>query len=388
MDTENSNKGFKIAAIILSYLRGQISEKEQQVLDGWLDSSDGHRRLFEQMTDTVNQGREIEKMVSHDLPEAWMRVQEKAKRNHRRKLLKMVRVAAVVTVLFGAALYAGVQTVQTENPGSGTVADVITPGRSVARLISVHGKVYELDSTVAGVIPNTSIRNGNEIVFRAAADSLPVQAELNKLEIPRGGEYKITLADGTLIYLNSETRLEFPPDFTRATERVVYLTGEAFFQVAGDEHKPFIVKCGEYDVKVLGTSFNVSNYADNKYVHTTLKEGKVEILRENKEVILRSGQQACLQDGQLEVREVNVENYTTWMEDNFRFEAENIEDILKRIARWYVVDVFYADPSVKNYHFSGYLPRYVNIADVLELLGLTTDIHFRIEGKTVVVGKK
>ena len=116
--------------------------------------------------------------------------------------------------------------------------------------------------------------------------------------------------------------------------------------------------------------------------------GKVEIDMDGKQTILNPGQQAIIKNGEVNVKEVDVEVYTTWMFDNFRFQSESIQEIMTKLSRWYAIDVFYMNESVRNYHFTGYLPRYAKIADVLELLSLTTNIKFDVEGKTVIVMEK
>ena len=168
----------------------------------------------------------------------------------------------------------------------------------------------------------------------------------------------------------------------------MYLSGEAYFEVAKNPSKPFIVQCKDYAVKVLGTSFNVNSYEGDETSKTTLATGKVEIDMDGKQTILNPGQQAIIKDGEVNVREVDVEVYTTWMYENFRFKSESIQEIMTKLSRWYTIDVFYMNEAVKNYHFTGYLPRYAKIADVLELLSLTTNIKFDVKGRTVTVMEK
>lgn len=383
METKNNHRAYEIAALILAYLQDRMTPETQEKLNAWLDESPEHRSLFMQLTNDEMQMREVQKMNVYHLPEAWSGIQKNLRHRRLRRLKRVGSIAAMLTLFLGSFFFLTHQKNSEVQVAEGPTTSII-PGRSMARLTVSNGESYLLDSVVADPLPYATLLNGNEIVF-GTTDSMPREVKYSKLEIPRGGEYKITLSDGTRIYLNSETELKFPENFTGCPERMVYLTGEAYFEVAKDETKPFIVKCGTYDVKVLGTSFNISNYSDNVYSHTTLKEGKVEIIREGRETVLQPGQQVKWEDGKLEVREVNVENYTTWMNENFRFESENIDEIMKRIARWYVVDVFYANSAVRDYHFTGYLPRYADIRDVLELLSLTTNIHFEIKEKTIIV---
>ena len=377
-----------IASLILKYLRGELTPEEVRQLNAWREASEAHERLFARACDEESQDEAIRKILSYDKNRAWRRIVEKmTSRRNRRYLRIWGSVAASVLLLVGVGV--GVMRYWPEEPEKVVVAQVedILPGRPVARLISATGETYRLDSVSNAELAQVKAeREGNRVVFQERkTDSLVVR--YNKVEIPRGGEYAIVLGDGTRVHLNSDTKFRFPENFS-GKERLVYLEGEAYFEVARNEAKPFIVRCGGYDVKVLGTSFNVSHYADDEESRTTLAEGSVEIDMKGKKTTLKPGQQAVVDDGHLDVREVDVEVYTTWMKENFRFQSESIEGIMKRLARWYNVEVFYVNQDVKNFHFTGYLPRYANIREVLDLLGLTTDIKFSVQGRTVMVMKK
>lgn len=387
METENNTYSFEIATIILSYLQEQISDEARLRLDSWLNESDANRELFAQIVSEKRRKHEIKKLMSYNTDFAWKNVNRKFRKKRERRILNGFKVAAGGVILLGVIML-----FRLKGPENIEIAKIqpenINPGYAIAKLTMGTGETYILDSLTSADIPNTTIRDGKEIVYNNSDTAVAGNVMYNKIEIPRGGEYKITLPDGTEVYLNSQTELRFPDNFNNSAERVVYVSGEAFFKVKKNEEQPFIVKCRDYSVKVLGTTFNISDYSDNDYSHTTLAEGKVELNFDGHNILLKPGQQARLQAGSMEVKEVNVENYTTWMNNNFRFESENIEEILKRISRWYAVDVFYVNQSVKNYHFSGYLPRYANISEVLDLLGLTTDIRFEAKGKTILVMKK
>ena len=266
----------------------------------------------------------------------------------------------------------------------------ITPGRSIAKLTVASGDVYHLDSlNQVDLVTSLAENNGKEVVFTdRQLEERVREIRYNKVEIPRGGEYQIVLGDGTRVYLNAQTELRFPESFANSEQRLVYLSGEAYFEVAKNPSKPFIVQCKDYAVKVLGTSFNVNSYEGDETSKTTLATGKVEIDMDGKQTILNPGQQAIIKDGEVNVKEVDVEVYTTWMYENFRFKSESIQEIMTKLSRWYTIDVFYMNEAVKNYHFTGYLPRYAKIADVLELLSLTTNIKFDVKGRTVTVMEK
>ena len=389
MKNINNTYLYDIAAIILAYLRDEVDEEGQRKLNVWLEESDSHKALFARIQDEKMQDGDIQKILSYDAGGAWQVVQQKAARRRRKRLTRVYRVAVSVVIIFGVAIAFLLREEAT------TVVPVvqveeITPGRSMAKLTVASGDVYHLDSLhQVDLITSLAENNGKEVVFiDRQLEEGEREIKYNKVEIPRGGEYQIVLGDGTRVYLNAQTELRFPESFASSEQRLVYLSGEAYFEVTKNPSKPFIVQCKDYAVKVLGTSFNVNSYEGDKTSKTTLATGKVEIDMDGKQTILNPGQQAIIKNGEVNVKEVDVEVYTTWMFDNFRFQSESIQEIMTKLSRWYVIDVFYMNESVRNYHFTGYLPRYAKIADVLELLSLTTNIKFDVKDKTVIVMEK
>ena len=389
MKNINNTYLYDIAAIILAYLRDEVDEEGQRKLKVWLEESDSHKTLFARIQDEKMQYEDIQKILSYDAGGAWQVVQQKAARRRRKPLTRVYRVAVSVVIIFGVAIAFLLREEAT------TVVPVvkveeITPGRSMAKLTVASGDVYHLDSLhQVDLITSLAENNGKEVVFiDRQLEEGEREIKYNKVEIPRGGEYQIVLGDGTRVYLNAQTELRFPESFASSEQRLVYLSGEAYFEVTKNPSKPFVVQCKDYAVKVLGTSFNVNSYEGDETSKTTLATGKVEIDMDGKQTILNPGQQAIIKNGEVNVKEVDVEVYTTWMFDNFRFQSESIQEIMTKLSRWYAIDVFYMNESVRNYHFTGYLPRYAKIADVLELLSLTTNIKFDVEGKTVIVMEK
>lgn len=389
MKNINNTYLYDIAAIILAYLRDEVDEEGLRELNVWLEESDSHKALFARIQDEKMQYEDIQKILSYDAGGAWQVVQQKAAWRRRKRLTRVYRVAVSVVIIFGVAIAFLLREEAT------TVVPVvkveeITPGRSMTKLTVASGDVYHLDSLhQVDLITSLAENNGKEVVFiDRQLEEGASEIKYNKVEIPRGGEYQIVLGDGTRVYLNAQTELRFPESFASSEQRLVYLSGEAYFEVTKNPSKPFVVQCKDYAVKVLGTSFNVNSYEGDETSKTTLATGKVEIDMDGKQTILNPGQQAIIKNGEVNVKEVDVEVYTTWMFDNFRFQSESIQEIMTKLSRWYAIDVFYMNESVRNYHFTGYLPRYAKIADVLELLSLTTNIKFDVEGKTVIVMEK
>lgn len=206
----------------------------------------------------------------------------------------------------------------------------------------------------------------------------------NTLKIPRGGAYSLQLSDGTKVMLNSDSRLKFPQSFSGDT-REVYLEGEGFFQVAKDAAKPFIVHCEKYAVRVLGTTFNISAYRNDEVSMTTLVEGRVNIECGNTVVALTPGLMAAVADSKVTTREVNVESYISWTRDQFSFSEERLEDLLKKISRWYDVEFVFDDEEIKDYKFSGFMPRYESIDAILQIMEQAANVTFKMNNKQIVV---
>ena len=252
-----------------------------------------------------------------------------------------------------------------------------------------RGVLSETDGTVIKRDEQGGLRYGDEGKSEVTkAERGKKELIYNVLEVETGGEYYIELSDGTGVWLGACSRLRYPVRFGEG-ERVLWLEGEAFFEVARDEGRPFTVYAGDLAVEALGTSFNVKSYADDDFSHATLRSGRVRVTvgkdGSGGEVVLEPGEQALWEGGRMTRREVNVEVYTAWMGDAFCFERERLEDIMKSVARWYGVEVFFTSEELKGYHFGGRVPKYADVGEALGLLELTTDVRFEVKGRTVTV---
>lgn len=264
----------------------------------------------------------------------------------------------------------------------------ILPGSSQASIVLADGQRLVLDGKGDSLICQqdglTIRQQAGTISYQAQKD---VQEErFNLIDIPRGGEYCLELSDGTRVWLNSSSTLRYPENFVRE-ERVVELSGEAYFEVAKDDKKPFIVRTGQQNVRVYGTAFNVYAYPGEKIQHTTLKEGKVSVSRNGKEYFLQPGQQARIDtlSSKVTIEKVRPEQYCSWLTGNIPLENERLEDILLRLSRWYNVDFEFNDNRLKELHFSGDLKRYADFSEILRLIQMTTSVEFIIQGRKVIV---
>lgn len=270
---------------------------------------------------------------------------------------------------------------------NGTVAQ-IEHGSMKAQLVLANGKKVDLrpeTSLQLEEVGGTRILTSDDRVKYSGKDSLAGQlaeVKYNTLIVPRGGEFSLELADGTRVWLNAESRLRYPVAFT-GKERKVEMEGEVYFEVAKNKEKPFIVTVNGVDIRVLGTSFNVSAYQED--VVTTLVEGKVQLKKGNEQVILSPNQQAIWSDDEFRVKQVDARNYVLWKEGIFYFEDVDLETILDDMARWYNVNVFYMNPALKEMKFSVEIRRYGDINEILRRIGQTKRVKFEIKDRTINV---
>ncbi len=210
----------------------------------------------------------------------------------------------------------------------------------------------------------------------------------NVLRVPRGGEFAVELADGTLVRLNSDSELRYPVHFAGG-ERRVYLRGEGYFEVVKDARKPFVVEAGGMEVEVLGTTFNVSAYADEGAVATTLVEGAVRFSGESGSVELSPGEQGLADGaGAVTKREVDVNDYVAWQKGQFVFRHRTLEEVIRVVCRWYNVEAVFESAGAKGIYFTGNMRRYGDFEQVVRMLELTGGLDFRIEGRTIYIREK
>ena len=300
-------------------------------------------------------------------------------------------VAVLVTImLIGVAVYQVVDCRKEDDNGLlARKQPMSMKGGYRAYLELVTGERLVLDSTsnVTTRIEGAVIKaenKGTVIVDEQKTDSVTESVEYNRLVIPRGGEYKIVLADGSQVWINSQSVLEFPACFV-GKERRVRLQGEAYFEVSKNVERPFIVDMGNKEIRVLGTSFNVNDY-DGKFV-TTLVSGKVQVFVNDKDYVLTSSMQVRVEGDDVFVEEVDVREFTAWKDGLFVFKKQKLREVMDILSRWYDVDVFYQNLELQNLHFTGTIQRHSEISGILKFLEKTDIVKFTLNGKTLIVSK-
>ncbi|MBB6129223.1 FecR family protein [Mucilaginibacter lappiensis] len=276
-----------------------------------------------------------------------------------------------------------------KNSSVGTKGLVI-PGNNKATLTLSDGSNIDLTDSKKGLLSKQgSVAVGKsgegEIVYDAKhGEAKSVVALYNIISTPRGGQYQVVLSDGTKVWLNAASSIKFPTVFT-GHERKVELTGEAYFEVAKNKDMPFKVAVDHMSVEVLGTHFNVDAYKDEEVIKTTLLEGAVKLVTSDHQAYLKPGQQATLNQQQsFNIRSVNTEEAIAWKNGYFIFNNENIQSIMRKISRWYDVEVVY-NGKVDERDFGGTVSRFDSVADVLKSLELTGTVHFKMEGRRIIV---
>lgn len=372
--------------IIWRNLNGIASEAEQSELQLWLDNDDKHHQLYEHLKlrneqDYIASAEQIENQ--------WVRLQKSLEAKPTVNWRRWMQYAAAIIL----PLLVGVGVLYLSNKEEQRIeaAHQVQPGSSKAMLKLASGESIQLDAESEITIKD---KKGQVIgvdsldVLTYSTDAIS-QAEFNTINIPRGGEYQLVLADGTKVWLNSESSLTYPVYFSGNT-REVYLTGEAYFDVTSDKEVPFIVKTAKSDVKVYGTQFNVMAYEDDKVIETTLVEGSIAMLYNNEEVQVRPGQQARIALGMTEIsiREVDTQLYTDWKNGIFRFEEMNLKEVATKLSRWYDVDFYFANEEVKTRTISGALKRSTDFDLFMSLIEKSAEAEISLDGKNVLVEGK
>lgn len=394
------NNNFKIAELIAKKIKGEITDDEQTELNKWIAISPENRIIYENSINTKNQINKLKTYIAHKKQSketVWEKIEEKTigPKRHISRSIILRYAAAIILPLFviGGITY---NFLSQEDMTLATLDESIKPGSQKAILLLSNGETVELNDDNSEKEINekgVKINNRNsQLQYTNNNNKEGEKKELvyNELRTPRGGGYNLKLEDGTEVWLNSGSSLKFPVKFSDSI-REVYVVGEAFFKVTHDG-KPFIVKSEGADIRVLGTSFNVSAYKDESLVTTTLVEGKVQIEAQIEssnpaKAILTPGFQAVFNKSNenIDVNKVITSQYTSWMDGKLEFTNQNLELVMKKLSRWYDFEYKFKNDKAKDYHFSARINSNENLSSVLEMLEMTTKVKFEIENNTIVI---
>ncbi len=394
--SQKENNIFQLARIIAASLRGKANDEEQRTLREWLSVSTRNEKIYDGFKD----GKRLEQKIVESRQINWEKdyqqfITKRQRTRKNRRMKTIIRYAAILTLPIVAASIFLLQ--KNDRQAIVSISEVIKPGEHKAVLITGGGDRITLsDSTLSpiqeqnGMIVNVM---NNKVFYTLPEDSLCTQESpiFNTLQIPRGGEYFLTLADGTEVWLNAETEIRYPVQFT-GNKRVVYLDGEAYFTVAPDKKKPFTVVSTHASVSVLGTQFNFRAYPDEQDVQTTLVSGSVIMQSEKykQQVKLVPGEQGVLEkrSANLTKLEVNTYLYTAWKDGRFAFRDARLEDLFNILARWYDLSVFYQSTEAKDIRFTGDLNKTDDFKSILKIIEQNERVTFTVNQRTVFIQAK
>lgn len=385
--------------IVKSLVGKKLDADEQELKNQWMDKA-GNNGFYNKLHHYRKETKDVINDKRMDVNQAYQKHLKhiNVAKSTKRKLIinRLLPYAAMIVVMVG--VYSLITQLGTDvnitSPEQWLSS--VEPGSQKAELILADGKVMDLEKENEKALikeqDGTVISNtGSSLVYDVSLKTESAEIAYNSLVVPRGGEYKLVLEDGTKVWVNSETRLRYPTKF-EDDKRIVLLEGEAYFDVSKDKTRPFIVRTQGVDVRVLGTSFNVSSYLDDEAIRTTLVEGRVAVIdRENQKenVILNPGYQAVYakKAKELTAEKVNTDLYTSWKDGRFVFDRSNLGDIMARLSRWYDVKVFYQSNDLNNIRFTGSLKRYDNLDRLLNMIEKTNEVKFVLGEKTIMVEK-
>ena len=379
----------EIISLIPLLLQGKATDEQERAVRCWLEENEGHLEIYRKYCAVYYRLYYAGEWKKIDVSRAIKQVKGQNDRKtivfRKRKLLS--GVAALFLICIGA--YWLLHSDKQPEVCPQKVVEQINSGEKKAILTLADGKQVELVSGSAvdkdlGIVQVTGDSMAG-LVYRAK-DTIVKALEYHLLSVPRAGEYVMTLSDGTKVWINAESEIKYPVVFG-PDKREVFITGEAFFEVVKDSLRPFIVHTPNAQTTVLGTSFNIRAYPEEKRSQTTLAEGSVRIYSPGSSMLLKPGEQAEVSalSGEMVKQEVEVKNFTSWKDGRFVFEQQPLEDIMRTLERWYDIRVIFKDEGAKRISLSGNMKRYGDFSQVMKMLQMTGDVRFELHGNDVYI---
>ena len=376
---------------LLAYLLDELDDVGREEVKAWLEESEGNKEYF----------REFQRVYlefqwgvyAREVKSDFNVLRKKLRKHSSLQVWYGVAAAVVILLSVGGMLLWNSGEIE-EKPVQVAKKVTIQPGKSQAILVLSSGE----EVAMGNVSRQLEEKDGTSVVVSETGRISYQSAEgkggttkdtarvMNRLVIPRGGEFNLTLSDGTRVWLNAETELRYPVQFN-GKERVVYLKGEAYFEVSKNKEKPFLVQVDDMSVKVYGTEFNVNTY--NK-IETVLVTGSVSMNQGGKEVLLKPNQKGVFDQvsGKITVEDVDVLAYVSWKNGDFIFRNESLNSIMDKLSRWYGLEVLYQDAGLQDVRLSGNLKRYKDVRELFVSFQKISDARFKVQGNKVIVSSK
>ena len=394
---DNVDSVFRIAEVIVKKISGELNQEEENFFHTWINSSPRNQDLFTKITDAQNIEERNRLIRETDTAQAWGRYIQKIGHQKRDRYLKIWQYAAILLVPLMIVSLLYIKNKQDQTAQNADQQVQIIPGSKNALLVLGNGKSINLqqnDSLSIEEEDGTRIVNDKKrLSYHEIKGEASAKIPENTLIVPRGGEYNLVLSDSSEVYLNSMSKLVFPVNFSGHI-REVSLEGEACFMVKKDATHPFIVNVNGMRIEVMGTTFNVNAYQDQKNVITTLVEGKIRLIAggtQAKEYILSPDDQAIFSgssDGNVQIRQVNSVDYVQWIKGVYIFDHQSLGEIMQTLSRWYDFNYWFEQQDLERITFKGGLNKYQSIEPILDIIESTGKVEITVKGKSILFSKK
>lgn len=395
--------------ILEKFAAGNIQSAEQISFNKWLAAADEtkYKDVLDQYQVILQQHPGYEKANPALLDKIESQITEYDRKQGAKNSVTgryYLHIAATVLLVLSTALYFFNNRNSSLKPKD-SIPNIsrheITPGGNKATLTLADGSRITLNDSANGEVAKqagitiTKTTDGQLVytITNVKPATQNVQIAYNTIETPKGGQYQVNLPDGSKVWLNAASSLHYPTRFT-GQERKVTLIGEAYFEVTRNSAMPFRVVCNNQVIEVLGTHFNINSYTDEEVIKTTLLEGSIKVTPTNnlspKEVagvMLKPGQQSQITVGgikNIKVINVDTDEAVAWKNGYFTFASENIESIMRKVSRWYDVEIHY-EGNITREEFVGSVSKYEKVSEILTTLELTGLVNFKIEGRRITV---
>ena len=369
-----------IAQLASKKFRDELTEEEAGMLQAWSQQDPRNLQLLKQLEEEMRSGTDMRILSSFDEERSWSEIR---KRRRKQLVLYWGRIAAALAAVLTVSFFVLQFNKPTEDSRIVKSKDErykndVLPAIKGAKIVLADGTEVKVNDNVTLLPDGTIATEERKVVSDANVTTL------STLIVPAANFLNLTLSDGTKVWVNASSELVFPTRFS-GDSRSVKLKGEAYFQVAKDMKKPFIVETAGGNIKVPGTHFNISAY-DDKPV-TTLEEGKVLIYREQLEEVLSPGMRAEIVGNRIDVRKADLQKELAWKNNSFYFKGDNIVKIAKQLQTWYDLDITFSKGVSFSQTYTGEISREANLSEVLKMLEFVSDLEFKIDNNKLLILK-
>lgn len=387
--------------LVIKKMGGDLSESQQVDMDQWCEFSAEGQKLYKELFDGIDPLATSEELARYDGVKALKRFQKNRVSQppiskFRKPILQWISVAAILVCCTSIGIYLYNLQSNADLKDTQAMEEDVMPGTDKAILTLADGTVVHLKEGHSGIVVGSNdIKYSNGHTLESDVINSQ-QGQLLSLRTPRGGQYQVQLSDGTKVWLNADSELKYPLQFS-GDSREVELSGEAYFEVThryqntkrDGQRLPFIVRSDRQIIQVLGTSFNVNTYpgAPSK---TTLLEGSVAVCRTDKQerFLLKPHQQLTIDDDNVKLKNIESGDIPLWKDGVFILSDIALQDVMAQIARWYNVEVKYHSDELKTMKFEGSVPRYDKLKSLLSIIEKAGDVIFELKDNIIIVKKK